>query len=56
MGIPYDDVSSDEELDLRVREVRDAVDIYSYEVNIDDEEDQGMPKQSKVQMRILWTL
>jgi hypothetical protein len=40
MGIPYEDVSSDEELDLRVREVWDAVDIYSYEVNIDVEEDQ----------------
>jgi hypothetical protein len=36
----YEDISSDEELDLRVREVRDAVDIYSYEANVDDEENQ----------------
>jgi hypothetical protein len=39
MGMPYDDVSSDEELDLRVRKVQDAVDIYSYEVDIDVDED-----------------
>jgi hypothetical protein len=40
MDMPYEDVSSDEELDLRVRKVRDAVDIYSYEVDIDVDEDQ----------------